>query len=562
MMKYFISCIFLISGMFGWLRADVNIPPEVSRNYDKARHLLYLNEDSSFYYSEQVYDWAVRNHATTLEASVLLLKAESLLYRGDVESVMGICTTVRRISQQSANRSILAESEILKGRAYLEMDMYDKAYSSFLNAKYFSDELRDTALSARVYNSFGVLADLQDEYDKALSYYRMAMKMAEETGDTLLQVRIKNNVALIYTRQGRFSEAMAALHECIGYVEEYHLALGLDRVYMNLAPLYAVSGQIDSSLYFIDRSLAISRFNRNRSSESRALIYKGYIWFSQELYDSAYHAFSEADKIAIEDGFSNLHAMILQYQSWIAEKKGDFEQAYHLLSRYKRISDSLEDNRNIANLVRLEYENDLSREEILGKYRNYRMWVSVISGSFLLLILVFFMLRYIGKQRKRLVHVENDNHKLSSVLEMENKKNVTQSLYNQKKTGELLAVIDSLAEVVKEYKLKGAVADSLNTISERIAAYLHDEDWGDFEARFERVHQSFFRNLATKYPELTLAERRLCAYLRLDMSTKEIAELTHVSVRSVEQARYRLRKHLGLSRDVELSSFLSRFDGD
>jgi hypothetical protein len=72
------------------------------------------------------------------------------------------------------------------------------------------------------------------------------------------------------------------------------------------------------------------------------------------------------------------------------------------------------------------------------------------------------------------------------------------------------------------------------------------EPWTEFEHRFQEVHAGFYERLMSKYPELTSNERRLCAFLRLDMSTKEISNLTGQSVKAITQARFRLRSKLGI----------------
>jgi len=82
-----------------------------------------------------------------------------------------------------------------------------------------------------------------------------------------------------------------------------------------------------------------------------------------------------------------------------------------------------------------------------------------------------------------------------------------------------------------------------------------------FEANFDLIHDSFFRNLKKRSPNLTNHDLKLCAYLRLNLSTKEIAQLTGNSVRGVEVARYRLRKKLNLSQEQNLNIFMLEFKG-
>lgn len=83
-----------------------------------------------------------------------------------------------------------------------------------------------------------------------------------------------------------------------------------------------------------------------------------------------------------------------------------------------------------------------------------------------------------------------------------------------------------------------------------------DDSWEHFEMHFDKVHTDFLVQLKQKYPSLTAGELKLCAYIRLNLSTKEIAKLLNISVRGVETTRYRLRKKLGLSKEDNLFEYL------
>lgn len=87
----------------------------------------------------------------------------------------------------------------------------------------------------------------------------------------------------------------------------------------------------------------------------------------------------------------------------------------------------------------------------------------------------------------------------------------------------------------------------------------HDTDFKVFESNFDLIHQNFFVKLDEKFPGLTRNDKILCAYLNMNLSTKEIAPLLSISVRGVEVNRYRLRKKMNLDRDTNLSEFLQSF---
>ncbi|MGB6152827.1 MAG: Two component regulator three Y domain-containing protein [Pricia sp.] len=87
-----------------------------------------------------------------------------------------------------------------------------------------------------------------------------------------------------------------------------------------------------------------------------------------------------------------------------------------------------------------------------------------------------------------------------------------------------------------------------------------DEDWKHFEIHFKELHGDFFENLLERFPKLTPKDLKLCAYLKMNLSSKEIAPLMGITIRGVEIHRYRLRKKLDMSSSQNLSKFLIKFN--
>lgn len=98
------------------------------------------------------------------------------------------------------------------------------------------------------------------------------------------------------------------------------------------------------------------------------------------------------------------------------------------------------------------------------------------------------------------------------------------------------------------------IAEMLSKIDEHLR--LQTFNWDDFTFYFEKVHPGFFVRLRGKYPSLTIKDHRICAYIRLGLTTKEIAGLMNITVESAEITRIRLRKKLDLDRSDNLTSFL------
>jgi len=127
----------------------------------------------------------------------------------------------------------------------------------------------------------------------------------------------------------------------------------------------------------------------------------------------------------------------------------------------------------------------------------------------------------------------------------------------------LLEMMHKISKVTTEIKLNSDssnVLSRLNKMEKSIKQNIkNDNNLKRFEENFDLVYENYLKRLGEQYPELNTSDKKLCAYLKMDLSSKDIAPLMNMSVRSVETNRYRLRKKMSLDRDVNLSEFLQRF---
>ncbi len=120
-----------------------------------------------------------------------------------------------------------------------------------------------------------------------------------------------------------------------------------------------------------------------------------------------------------------------------------------------------------------------------------------------------------------------------------------------------LKVLDEIIEINTEYGIRHKKLErKLQDLSHEISLKIKGESWNHFEAYFKNVHPRFFEKLTEQFPDLTPAELKLAVFLRLNLSTKEIASLTFLSNDSIKTARTRLRKRLKLLPEDNLVTFL------
>ena len=107
---------------------------------------------------------------------------------------------------------------------------------------------------------------------------------------------------------------------------------------------------------------------------------------------------------------------------------------------------------------------------------------------------------------------------------------------------------------------KELAKNNVNLLITKIGKEIDSEkQWKVFNMHIEQVYEDLFKKLIENYPDLTPRELNLCAYLRMNISSKEIATLMNISARGVEISRYRIRKKLRLDREANLTEFMINF---
>jgi ligand-binding sensor domain-containing protein len=160
----------------------------------------------------------------------------------------------------------------------------------------------------------------------------------------------------------------------------------------------------------------------------------------------------------------------------------------------------------------------------------------------------------IEKSEKKIVKLRNE--KLEIEIESKNSE-LASTAMNLVQKGELLTKIkEDLKRLNKTLKNTEELDDVKKIIHVLTVEEKMNEDWDQFAIHFNKVHSDFLICLKDRHPNLNAHELKLCAYLRMNLSSKEIAQLSNISVRGVELSRYRLRKKLQLPTEVNLFQFL------
>jgi ligand-binding sensor domain-containing protein/DNA-binding CsgD family transcriptional regulator len=148
--------------------------------------------------------------------------------------------------------------------------------------------------------------------------------------------------------------------------------------------------------------------------------------------------------------------------------------------------------------------------------------------------------------------------KQDALMNLKNSQLISYALQLTHKNDILRNINNKLSQFIKSIKtdeLKKGIIELSDTINNEFRT---DKDWERFEKHFNEVHGDYIKRLKREYPDLSLTYLKLCTYLKLDLSTKEIASLLNISTRGVEKARSRLRKKFNIDRTENLTAFLNK----
>ena len=164
----------------------------------------------------------------------------------------------------------------------------------------------------------------------------------------------------------------------------------------------------------------------------------------------------------------------------------------------------------------------------------------------------------LNKTESELVALRNE--KLQSEINYKNSELATSAMHLVQK-GELLTKLKGeLTQVIKGVDNPQVISEMKKLVKVLSEDDKMDKDWEHFAQHFDKVHSDFVVALKEKHPGITANELKLCAYLRMNLSSKEIAQLMNTSVRAVETTRYRLRKKLGIPSQTNLFDYLINFN--
>lgn len=499
----------------------------------------------------------------TIRINILLELAEENRWT-DIKSTEKYAKEALLLSQQYNYLKGIAYSNYWLSKVYVDSE-FELSESLILESLKYAKAINDSILIAKNYNLLGNLLGNLDHKDVALDYYNKSLDIYLRHKQDSSAAAIYSNLGVLLGKDGDSLSINYFLKAAeINKRTKNHLWLAIN--FMNIGAFLLKVEKFEQGFDYLQLSSQIAD----------EYTFKGiFPWLNLNLSDYYYKtkdnkkAISYANKSLqfsreLDDRLTELGA--LNRLKDVYEDLMDYKKAFAYSELIKTINDSINkhDRLKELNILELRYKFEEERKQFKidkelqqAKHERQQMiYVFIILGTGFLLT-IFVLLYFVLKSRVRRKILEKE--KLSKDLELKNKELTTGVIYSIQKNKVLTTLTEELVEI-ENNAAKEETRDAINQISQKIKESIEANAWEEFEIRFQQVHISFYDKLSKEYPDLTPNEKRLCAFLRLDMSSKEISKVTGQSVSALEMARIRLRKKLGISnKDINLVTLLSQY---
>jgi tetratricopeptide (TPR) repeat protein len=443
-----------------------------------------------------------------------------------------------------------------------------------------------------LYTQIGTCYFNMDNNDKALEYYRKGLEMVRKLIRRDKNYPQEKKLVVLYTNIGsaclsgyNFPEAKANFEKALELNRALNNPSHEASLYNNLGIVYKEMKDFDQAFRYYNKSLETGLSLKDTVVVTQTYNNLGDAWYLVGNYQKAIECLKKAMELSLHTGSLRSRMKAANFLSLAYEKTGDFAKALEMHKVFKTLHDSIISNEEVENTTSLELryqfekqrkEYELQQEIIVAKKERKALIYMIISGILLFSLLTLFLLnrnqRMKMKQGRLLqeglalesrnLNLEKQNllmekQQLQMELDFRNKELSTHVMYLLRKNEFISSLINKLLALKKSGSSPGNDA-WMQDILREMQSNVDNTVWGEFELRFQQVHQDFYQKLLETYPDLTPNEVKICAFLKLNMTTKDISAITFQSVKSIQVARNRLRKKMGITRDENLVSVIQQ----
>ncbi len=460
----------------------------------------------------------------------------------------------------------------LNNRAYhfYEQGDYVNAMKGFKAALNILDTIpRDIFRQGDVYRNIAKLNYQEKDFEDALSYLNKANDIYEKVDDYLFQSYVWSDIGNVYLELKRYDNAIESYKKGLTICEDYGFKESRSLSLGNLAIALREQGKLEEALNSFHKS---TKNTEHDESMANRIVHEYHVGYTHALLknkDSALFHLNRAISWSDSLGQANELKNALEFRSKSYALWGMETNALEDLLKMNFIKDSIFNTKKSKQIEQLQtlYETEkkeaeiaLQKEEINTlneKAKVDTLTKGLYAGGMFTFVTVSGLLFFGFRQRIKKNKIEREKQEAIYQQEIEHKQKelASQTLHLVQKNTFIQELMENLENIKNSpEKFKMEFRRIVMLLKKENAS---DKDWEVFKSYFADVHNDFDQKLKTIYPDISEKEIRLAAFLRMNLTTKEIAATLNVLPDSILKSKYRLKKKLGLDKDTDLNQFLN-----
>jgi tetratricopeptide (TPR) repeat protein len=523
--------------------------------------------------------------AATKTIDAAYRRAEGMLFTRPDSAFVMAQEALRRAQDQGYTDGT-AYGHYLVGEIFYRQGFYEEALNHLLKAETLYESSHNSEALARNLNQLGVVYYIIRQPELALEKHNRALKLYEASKNLKGIADTYGSLGRLSEKKQQYPEALEFQHKALSYYEHANDVRGTSIILENIGSIYEDLNQLDTARHYFRRSLSLNELTRDSLSMIVNLNNLADVHRKKGENEPAIRFSTQALNLALR--LNDKYQVTSAYKDLgkVYNQAGLYKDAYANLEKGRILYEEIygEETRRQLGLLQTFFELERKNGEISAlesdRQLNSVIKISLVSGIVLVLLLAAAIISRqrlkirqdkelielkesqleLKESQQKLMHVELENahlheHQLRHALENRSKSLAAHTLHIISKNKMMDDIKAKLQEALQE-DLKDQRKKITNLIKLIDHNFVQDKDWDDFRHIFEQVHQNFFDQLQKLSSEITAADTRLAALIRLNLPSKDISTILGISPDSLRISRYRLRKKLRLNQGDSLSNFI------
>ncbi len=459
-----------------------------------------------------------------------------------------------------------------KGTINQNKGYYSIALENVLKGLRLFEQLGDSIRIADAYNHLATLEHNLENLEKAIDYNQKALSIYEAYDDVYYQAQALNDIGIMHMKLNREEEAIAYYERSLEISRNSKIKSLQAATLTNFGSVYIQLKELDKAIDYLDHAIATAK---SINAKRRVAITENKLAEAYLLKESPAKAINHANnakQYAEANQNMSIKRAALSHLSTSYEQLGNLQMALASQKAFNVLTDSILNKEKVNRIEELRIQFDTQKKEaqialqneeietLKVQAKNDRLTKGLFGIGMFSFVAISGLLYFGFTQRlkKNKIAREKQEEMYRQEIEYKSKELTSQTLHLVKKSTFMQELKENLEKIKRSPELFKVEFRRLVMLLER--QNTEDQNWEVFKSYFLEVHNNFDDKLRSISGDITDKEIRLASFLRMNLTTKEIASMLNVLPDSVLKSKYRLKKKLGLDKDQDLTGYLNTID--